>query len=572
MSATQSNLSDARYGYDFVVATTQKSINATLKEYLYTTKFPVVRMYWNQDADGNPVPVSYEDLMKQTSNTDPLKVPSWNAAQPMTEDLTNINNSNFYFAFEAAIGIPSGMAPEDINFDVVTLQPDSNSVVFRLSCATFTIVSCNFGRHGLSSFTNLQQPSDGAWLFTSTVKLRDILNNSNLPDNVRRQLENFGPDAFSVQQLFLDLDTAAIESTPTISGLDTGTPAYNLLSQVFIGAYFNAMKTQGHPVLNYAIVRNAPDHNTSTLQLTNMAMEVSPFIGTPTPALNTLAYLCEVDGNTLPPSVPFSWNWVEPGESGQFDGAIAINRNTFARYFRDQLRGYVSSNCYATWVRVWLSGFLDTTINYSWQLTGNQAPTITMPATGSTVLQFSYASSYSDEAGLGGDMGGMRISTNMDVSVDFRGNQIVISQHFVIECYVRVMQSSETWKAANLYITDTYDLAIDQNGGLTAVLNTQRTDNSDATPSTNWFIDAFTGLNALVSNVDQWTKGFASTGFHTLPVAVAQQFVFPGGKTFAFKDVVFSGNQDLIAHITYVKSNLSLPNPITVKNNAYAAV
>jgi len=34
MSATQSYLSSPRYGYDFVVATTQTSINATIKEFL----------------------------------------------------------------------------------------------------------------------------------------------------------------------------------------------------------------------------------------------------------------------------------------------------------------------------------------------------------------------------------------------------------------------------------------------------------------------------------------------------------------------------------------------------------
>ena len=34
MSASQSQLSAARYGYDFVVATTQASINATMKQFL----------------------------------------------------------------------------------------------------------------------------------------------------------------------------------------------------------------------------------------------------------------------------------------------------------------------------------------------------------------------------------------------------------------------------------------------------------------------------------------------------------------------------------------------------------
>jgi hypothetical protein len=34
-------------------------------------------------------------------------------------------------------------------------------------------------------------------------------------------------------------------------------------------------------------------------------------------------------------------------------------------------------------------------------------------------------------------------------------------------------------------------------------------------------------------------------------LTVVQDFVFPGGRTFAFKTVGFSNHQDLVAHITY---------------------
>src|SRR5262245_11540929 len=114
MSANQSNLSDAHYGYDFVVATSQDSINATMKEYLYNSTFPTVQMYWNQDDQGQPVSISRDDLLKQTNGTDPLTVSNWSQGDPMTPDIENINNSNFYFAFEAAIGIPADIAPQNI--------------------------------------------------------------------------------------------------------------------------------------------------------------------------------------------------------------------------------------------------------------------------------------------------------------------------------------------------------------------------------------------------------------------------------------------------------------------------
>jgi hypothetical protein len=554
MSAKQSHLSDAHYGYDFAVATTQESINATMKEYLYNTVFQPVKMYWNQDANGNPVPVSQSDLLQQTHGTDPLNVPSWKQGDPMSQDITNINNSNFYFAFEAAIGIPSQMAPQNIP-DIVTLQQTSQSVVFNLLCANFNIVTCNFGRQGLTSFQHFTQPNDKPWMFTSTVMLKNIFNNTNLPPAVQNQLNNLGPQAFSVQQLIFDLDNAALESTPTISGIDPGTPTYTLLSQVFLGAYFNAMKQTAQPVLNYSIVEHLPNPDTSTLKLSNLALIISPYLNpatqkADTPDLNTLNYQCEVNGNTLPPAVPFNWNWVEANERSQFNGAIAINRNTFANYFKTQMINNVTQNCYKSFVRVWMDGLY---VKFQWQLTAGQTPTITTPATGQTVVQFDYTSTYSDCAGLNCDMGESSLTPKYSAKVDFVGNTIVITQNLQVHLYVRSLQSSFTWNSVNKTITDTYTLAVTQDGRLTATLSSNTVDNSDPVPSTNWFINLFTSLNELVKTVDDWSRNFASITLHDIPVSVAQQFVFPGGKTFAFKDVVFSDYQDLISHITYVQ-------------------
>ncbi|MBJ3816010.1 hypothetical protein F9C28_13980 [Shimwellia pseudoproteus] len=558
MSSNQSDLSNAHYGYDFVVAATQASINATMKEYLYNSVFPTVRMYWNQDAQGNPVAISQADLLKQTNGVDPLLVPSWNDSEPMTPDIENINQSDFYFAFEAAIGIPADMPAQNIP-DIVTFQAASQSVIFNLICAQFTVVTCNFGRHGLTSFFSASQPADSPWLFTSIVALRQIIDNTNLPPDVQEQLNNLGPAAFSVQQLFFDLDNAALESTPTISGIQPGTPLYTLLSSVFLGAYFSAMKANAQPVLNYSILQNVPANDSSTLTLTKMELEVSPYtpVSPATDSFNTLNYLCEVNGGNLPPPVPFPWNWLEPGDQSNFDGVISINRNTFANYFKDQLAGAVANNCYKPWVRVWLSGFLDATVNYSWSMTPRQTPTVTVTDNGDNVLVFSYSGSAEDDAGLNGDMGKMSISTTYNATVTFSGSTIVITQNYLVAIYIRIMQSSESWNAINNTITDTYTLAIDQTGHLTASLNTVTKDNSDSTPSTNWFIELFTGLNDLVGDVADWAKDFEKTSFHSMPLNAAQRFVFPGGKTFAFNDVAFSDYQDMVSHITYTQPGLN---------------
>lgn len=75
MSSSDSDLSDPRYGYDFVVATTQASINATLKEFLADIAEPVTTACYVADGGGNPVPIDYTQL-KQQAGADPFAIPA----------------------------------------------------------------------------------------------------------------------------------------------------------------------------------------------------------------------------------------------------------------------------------------------------------------------------------------------------------------------------------------------------------------------------------------------------------------------------------------------------------------
>jgi len=55
--------------------------------------------------------------------------------------------------------------------------------------------------------------------------------------------------------------------------------------------------------------------------------------------------------------------------------------------------------------------------------------------------------------------------------------------------------------------------------------------------------------------VASWAQTLTSGHLEDVPVSFADKFVFPGTATFTFADAAFSGNFDLVSHITYV-SNL----------------
>ncbi|WP_204915873.1 hypothetical protein [Microlunatus panaciterrae] len=543
------------------MATTQASINATMKTFLANLTEPVVSICYIADDAGNPTQIDYDDLVQSANGTDPFAVPA-DADPDTSQDLKNLIAARFMMGFRAQLGLPPGIPPAQMP-DLVCLGADTSVVGFNLLCAEFTVVDLDPGSgYTKPSWMNQCQPAGAPWIFSSKVDLRlsttDSSAYSTLPPDVRQEIGNLGGQAFSVQQLLFDLDNAALESLPTISGVAPGTKLYSVLQQEFLGAYFSALAKEGAPVLGCTITHGSPP--AATLTLSDLNLEVSPFLGSngqpvaqPTQDqqnLATLNYLCAADGNTLPPAVAFGWNWIDPSEEADYDGVVAINRTSLAGYFRNQLQYSAAANSFLAWVRVWLSGFLDATTNFSWRLTADQTPTVTTPPTGPVILTFHYDSDAEDAAGLDDDMGKLELKPSYDLTVSVSGSTITIVQHLVVYLYVRVMQTSGDGNVVDRTITDTYALSVGEHGELATTLASTTSDNSQ-NPSTNGFLNFFTDLNRIIDDVSGWVRNFTATNLTDIPASLVQNYVFPGGATFAFKSVAFSDNQDLVSHITY---------------------
>lgn len=561
MSAKQSYLSSANFGYGAVVATTQASINAMIKEYLYSSTQPEALICYVADAEGNPAAIDYQTLLTQTNGTDPFSIPA--NADPATDPgIANLQKARFMVGFKATLGIPPGYALNAIP-DFVTLGADATAVTFRLMCSEFIVVSYTpSGGYSPAQWMWQSQPPGAAWMFTSKVNMRQmaVAPGAALPAAVAAKAAATG-GAFSIQKLLFDLDNAALETIPAISNVDPSSNLYLVLEKDFIGKYFASVKEKGGDLLGYVLTPStAPP---STLTVTNLNYQVSPLLASNGQVLQnptaqemgaaTLNYLCAVNGAKLPAPANFGWNWMETPDLANSHGVIAINRDTFASYFRTKLDQYVPSRCFKP----------STTVNldsasapvYHWGVTGGQAPTAVLaPPAGATILEYSYNGSSYDQAGLDGDIGQSTFSTAFTLTVTFAGSVITITQHAIIYVKIRHLASTVDGNVVDKTITDSYTMTVDASGRLAAVLASKTADNS-VDPKTNWFIDAFTGLNDLSSSVGDWSRGFESTALKDIPVSVVQDFVFPGGKTFLFKDAMFSAYQDLVAHITYASTN-----------------
>lgn len=578
MSDTKSYLSSyltsPKYGYDFVVATTQASINSDMKEYLNGVDQPTTTLCFLADTKGNPTTqISLEDLKAKTGGIDPFDIPD--GTDYSDPRITTLTKNMFMVGLKLKVGLPPGVLPVNMP-PIVDLGSSASNVKFNLFCSEFVVIqnSPPSGFGGSGSWNVWSQPSGTPWYFTTTVDLvfKDLNNELDTPyfnshpqqkAALLAQLENLGSGAFSLQQLLFDLDNAAIQSIPKIAGLDPSSDAGLILTKSFVNLYFASARAQGEPVLSVHAEADTPDN--SSLRLTAMEREVGQFVdgngvivANPTPQQKevvTLQYLCAANNNPLPGAALFNFNWVDPADVDNESGVIAVNRNTLATYYKNTLWPLVKKSCIGVKCNVthdsdsWISG----KVHYNGTFTQGKTPvSFDIPATGNTVLNIDYNDYCEDDTRSGATYGQLKLWSNFHCSVSFQDKKITVVQNLKMSIYVEWDATGVTCDFFDKTITDTYTLSIGQNGSLQLSTPKSSTQDDSKQPDRSWLVNLFTGVNDIVNSFTSQLSDFLNASITDIPAASIQNFVFPGAKVFTYKEPQFSDNQDLVSTITYV--------------------
>ncbi len=575
MSASKSDLASTKYGYDFVVATTQAAINATMKEYMSGLTEPEVIVCYTADTNGNPTQIDYNTLVANANGTDPFSIPDGTSAT--NQDVLNLYGARFMFAFKARIGLPPGILPQNMP-DIVALQGGTSAVKYNLMCSEFIITQYTpASGYTAASWMNQSQPSGTAWLFTSNVDLRlttmDSTAYSTLPQDVQNQIKNIGGNAFSVQQLLFDLNNAALETQPTISGVTPGTSLYTALSNDFLGAYYTTMKANGQPMLSASITQTNSDP--ATLTLTDLNLEVNPFLGSsgsavtnPTQAqadLDTLDYLCAANGNTLPVATQFGWNWIDESEASDYQGVIAIKSSTFIDWLNNLLLPDLNDICKQPTCDCHASGFnMYYSLGFN-DVTTAQTFTVVSDATADSdgfvnVLTFSYSASCSSNGGTEGLVwGNLKCDYSSSCNVYFSTTQIKIESYVNAWIHVNVEGGVTEGNFATYNSTTIYDLSATSSGKLVATTTgATLVDNSQTIDTNGWsqFVSLGT-VDNVINSEKSYTQQILSSFLDSFGSDISAclngplAWIFPGGQTFTFKKVLFSDDLDLVSYITY---------------------
>ncbi len=405
------------------------------------------------------------------------------------------------------------------------------------------------------------------WVFSTTTNL--TLADGRIDQLPEDQQSQARANAFSIQQLFLDLNNVALDKRPTISGLDPNSELYMELTRDFCNTYCDILKDNGQPVLGLTATQST-NEDPSQLVLSNLKYSVNPFVHDgqavtdPTPEqedASTLCYNGSAIGSTLPTPALFGWNWLAVQDTASYHGAISVNKKWFVDYFVAALLPYAKNNCFNVQV--------DTEYDWTWwgnshylliNMIPGQMPTISTPENGELVIQMSYNSDDDgnpddeNEGGKSRSSGHAVVRSTYELTVTFSGQTITVCQHLVVwaDLTSGITHVESTGNVFDKSLTDVYTMGVDQKGKITVDITPGDIEDNSEDLSKGFGTEMISALNKNIECITDQINDFTNTSLEHIPIGSAQSFIFPGGNTFSYKDVAFSQNQDLVSHITYL--------------------
>lgn len=570
-STRESKLSD--YGYDMVVAVTQGSINATLRNYLDHLKKESQTVCWKTVIKDDSVvfeEANYEEI-KQRLGKDLFNIPRDPAKR--TEEDNKIlrkayDEEMFAFAFKYQFGYLPQYEGKIIELADETGAYDKQQIFYNLHFKEFQIIHLDESHRKLF-FQNITQESDTPFIFKSKVNLSmEKVSESDLPKDIKDKIYNMGGDMFSIQQLFLDVNTARLQSTPCVEGL--APEAMKKLVDQFYYKCWLEMSKSGKIIFHYA-AKGKKQNNISDLIPTQYDFCINPFSERKDTQLYTLNYLVMTNNRTMPAIREVNWNWIEKEEYSHAHGAIAIREDIILqpvlKLFRNQierllLQPVVNVTSYVNKFRfnklqLKPSGFPD--VQYernknSWSICFEREAVhcghVGANATENHNLSGSVCEWKVSEAHL-------KYTMKSEFIID--GNKI--THKLFLVAYLEAWQkwwAKDRVGAGNIFLhestTDFY-LAVGSDGEILVdeKIVSQKNENNNFKGDKEFDI-IVRNIDTLTNNLHDIVSGYQQTFLSALNSALknfGSVWILPGHDTFMFKNVLFSEGLDLTAHLTY---------------------
>ncbi|KAF5571848.1 hypothetical protein FPANT_13478 [Fusarium pseudoanthophilum] len=602
-----SNLSNPKYGYDFVISTTQASINSDLCMYLYNNILPC-NYFCFLSNPSNPnalVPVTLDDLVAKTGGVDPFKVPRDTPhTDPRVQALTKVG---FAAGVKIRMGLPPGVEPKNLP-PILELGDVANFATFNILCSDFHIVENELGNPASPNgkWNVWRQPSGRPWTLKTWVSLihasldnqlngsPHFAKNPAKKQRLLKRLQNISSTSFSLQQLLLDMDNATVQNVPVIEGMKPGSRAHLVVSGQ-LGNIWAAFTKNCHcpPISVVAVPQTSSD--ASKLRLKSFDLQINRVkdrngdaVKNPTKeqlAATTLDYRCMASGIKLPQAKPFSWNWVEPTSINSESGVVAIQREVFTQYLLDAILPHVKKYCITTDTVVGHRSLKNGKLWADWSLTtlNNQTPESLLPSVGDQICVINYTSADDADTSstrgsvLGSDSCRLDVIPYYQCTVSRVGNTLKIGQELAVKVMFKCsgvplgairISFHEECNAFWAISVDNYELSVGQTGCLQIIHTGSSPDHSYNEFRNN---DPLLQTKELLEGIRSAFTAPAPIDFTTINAAALQNFIFPGGKVFTYKNVRAAPSGDLLCSLTYVDPDEAITSPTMLRISAAKA-
>lgn len=491
--------------YDTVVATTQAAINNTMGQYLYNNPRNFI-IYAIVDDNG--------DVTGLTD--DPAK-------------------SNCHL--KATISPERDQNGDYINIVDLNTDKGNQTISYNITMTDgeFYIDTSSFPKYTLPQ-------ADKQWVIGLYVDLsmQDVAK-SDLPDDLKKQLENVDENMFSIQQLYMDLNTAALNSERTINF-----PAFFRVTVAeMMKRYLQQQQQTNKPLFGVSAKVKDASVAPPTFAPTYVDFCVTPYSAEngkeSNPDLDTLNYLVMTNHNGAPKERPqsFGFNWVE---DISVPGVMAIRRDLFGGFIQERLSPVLNI------------------FSPEFTADGNELniPTghfsfIPVNDGSEKIAKYVYEVSTTSVGDIGD--GTETITSKWSFFVNLLLTNDVIRLHGIIvirsefsDGSLRGREEFFNWiMDIKVYMDAVNNGQLDLKIGDTKFDYSSRVTNEGSKSHSHLVIDyshtMSTLLQLMKTKVQEILPGLLkNTG----------NFIFPGGKTFVFKNPQFSKHADLVSEITYL--------------------
>ena len=374
---------------------------------------------------------------------------------------------------------------------------------------------------------------------------------------------------FEVSQLYMDLTTARLMSSPDIK---TNAQIKLLIAEV-IEFYFKNMETKNEDgedafVFGYLSQKKSSNQK-STLTPTDLDFMVSPCTedDTEIPKLNTLNYLVMTGDRKFPARKNlFDWNWIDK-DNKNLHGAMAVRRAVFA----ENLRAALNKNGHLidkiafkpkVSIKITQRTFKKKKTDIVFDIEKISGKEFSIPSSGNTLLEIHYSETDkdSDQVTIFNMTGTVEGTYELKVNIGLKDkNKVVISADarygIYAESHLHSGTSSENY--ARFIYQDVYLLESNKGKLKVSRAESKLSDKSKEATRNNTR-DWITDVTDVANKHHDKMKTALESAFTDFTVGVGKlvsdafsKWVFPGTTTFEFSDVKFSDHGDLVATITY---------------------